>query len=487
MNLRYFHTAVLGSFLALLLLPAPAPGQQSNTLYLLHQVPQSSLLNPAVQLQCKWYVGIPVLASVHTSYSNTAFTWNDLAGSSQWNLYGIEEQMHRADLFSAEASVHILSLGYRHQGYYFTFSISDRAHVHPTFPGDLATALLHGNAAFAGERASFNALRPNGYYHRNYAVGLSRVFSPRWTGGVRARLLFGKASLYTGRSRSGLTTDENSFRLLLEGDYILNSSFPLIFTEDAEGNISDVTPGEIEVSRMLMNRRNPGFAIDLGAIYRYDEKITLSASLLDLGLVRWRTDLTNISARGSFSYDGVRPGSRLISAAYVAEMRDSVISAFDVTRTGTPYSSFLPVQLFLGGSYRVSDMLMVGVVNRNVFFRSKVHSSATFLATADLFERFTAGLSWSLLNNSVKNIGAVLAFHGRGFQFHLVSDNLTGFFDPFNTRSLSLRAGFNLMLGCPREKKGKYRTETYGPRPAGGDCTWSRKYRFRKKYRKKDD
>ena len=33
--------------------------QQANTLYLMHAVPQSNLLNPAVQIQCRYYVGIP--------------------------------------------------------------------------------------------------------------------------------------------------------------------------------------------------------------------------------------------------------------------------------------------------------------------------------------------------------------------------------------------------------------------------------------------
>jgi len=480
-----FHTILVKLTGLLLLIPASVHGQQSNTLYMLHQVPQSNLLNPAVQLRCKWYVGIPAIASLYTAYSNTAFTWNDLAGSSEWNLYGIEEQMHRADLYSVEAEVHPLSLGYRHRSFYFTFNLSEKARLYPTLPGDLAEALLYGNAAFVGETARFNALRPNGYYHREYALGISKVLGRSWVAGIRARLIFGKASLYTGHSRSGLTTDENSFRLLLEGDYTLNSSFPLTISEDAEGNISDVTVNEINYYRMLINRGNPGFALDLGSIYRYNEKITLSASLLDLGLVRWKTDLNNVRAQGSFEYEGIDPGTEILSGAFVRQMRDSVIDAFEVTVTSLPYYSSLPVQLFLGGSYRLSEMIMLGAVNRNVFFRSKIHTSLTLSAHADLFDSFLAGLSWSLLNNSIWNIGAVIAFHGRGFQFHLVSDNLLGFFYPFDSRSINLRAGFNLMLGCPREREGKYESESYGPTPGGGDCSWTGKYKFRKKYRKK--
>jgi hypothetical protein len=479
------HTAFLTMAGTLLMVTDASHGQQSNTLYLLHQVPQSNLLNPAVQIRCKWYVGIPALASVHTAYNNTAFTWNDLASTTEWNLYGVLDQMHRADLVSVEAEAHLLSFGYRHRSFYFTFDLSENMHLYPTFPGDLAATVLNGNAPFAGETANYNALRPNGIYFREYAAGISKVFSSSWTAGLRASVLFGKASIHAGRSRSGLTTDGDSFRMLLEGDYTLNSSFPLTISQDADGNITDVTIDEINCYRLLMNRGNPGFAIDLGAIYRYSDRVTLSASLLDLGLVRWSTDPNNVQGKGSFAYEGVDTGTEILSGAFVAQMRDSLFNSFNVAVTRLPYTSTMPVQLFLGVSYRPGEVISLGAVNRNVFYRSKMHSSLTLTAHADLAGRFLAGVSWSLLNNSIRNIGAVIAYHGRGFQFHLVSDNLLGFFYPFDTRSVSLRAGFNLMMGCPRDRKEHIEAVSYETRNMTGDCSWAGKAAFRRKYRRK--
>ena len=484
MNRSGSHTVVLILAWILLLVPSVTMAQ-SNTLYLLHQVPQANLLNPAVQLQCKWYVGIPAISSVHAAYHNTAFTWNDLASGSEWNLYGVLEQMHRRDLVSVEAEVHPLSIGYRHGATYFTFNVADRALVYPTVPGDLAVTALRGNVPFVGKTAEYNALRPNAYYLREYAFGISRVFGPYWTAGMRASLLFGKGSMHTGRSRSGLTTGEDGFRLLLEGDYTLHSSLPITLSQDGEGNISDITLNEIDVARILMNRGNPGFAIDLGAIYHYNDRVTLSASLLDLGLVRWNTDLHNIRATGSFRFEGIDPDTEIISGDFLREMRDSVLGAVNVAVTRLPYHSIMPVQLFLGGSYRMGDLVTLGAVNRNVIYQSKLHASLTLTAHADLAGRFLAGVSWSLMNNSIGNAGAVVAYHGRGFQFHLVSDNLFGFFFPFDSRTINLRAGFNLMLGCPRDRKGKPEPPSYGPGPGKGNCSWTSKYSFRQKFRKK--
>ena len=53
-----------------------------------------------------------------------------------------------------------------------------------------------------------------------------------------------------------------------------------------------------------MNRGNVGLGLDFGLIYKYSDKITLSASLLDLALVRWKTDLNNVRGEGDFEYAG---------------------------------------------------------------------------------------------------------------------------------------------------------------------------------------
>ncbi|MEA3461381.1 MAG: DUF5723 family protein, partial [Bacteroidota bacterium] len=165
---------------------------------------------------------------------------------------------------------------------------------------------------------------------------------------------------------------------------------------------------------------------------------------------------------------------------------DTLQSAFDVTVSQQVYSSLLPSQLFLGGSYQLKENLSLGVVNRNLFLRSKLYSSLTFSATTDLKSGIQATLSWSYLNRSIKNIGAVLALQGKGFQFHLASDNLLGFFQPFNTRTIQFRAGFNILFGCPRTKKEELEAASYTGNPIIGNCSWSDQQKLRKRrYRRK--
>lgn len=455
--------------------------QQSNTLFLLHQIPQSNFLNPAVQSQCNWFIGFPGLTSVHASYSNTAFTYNDLAGTSTWNLEGVLEQMHPVDLVSGEANLYLLALGYKHRGVYFTFHIADKTHLFQTVPRNMAGIIVQGNAPVVGEHLRFNAFRPAAFYSREYALGISRAVNPYWSAGARARLLFGKASLYPTRSSISTFTGASAFNLLLDADYTMNSSFPVTILDDGDGNITDITLNGIDYMQLLLNRGNPGVAFDLGAIYRPSEQITLSASLLDLGFIRWRTDLNQVNTTGHFIFEGHDEPADLVSTNFLVFMIDSLINSFHHTVSQLPYNTFLPVQLFLGGSYRIREHLTAGAVSHTVWFHSKMHSSLTLSATTHLSNRFLATVSWSYLNNSIMNPGAAVAYYGKGFQFHVVSDNLLGFFFPFDTRTVNLRMGMNLMLGCPRDKKEKLPAETYGHHPRGGECAWSEYRKNRKK------
>lgn len=436
----------------------------------MEEVPQTNLLNPAVQIPCKLYVGLPVLGSIQANYSNTAFTYQDLAGGSTWNLERVYDQMHRRDLLSAQVQIALLSLGYKHGPNYFTFNMVERAQVFPTIPRDAATLAVYGNGSFIGDRAKLSGLRPGALHVREHSLGWSRVLGPYLTAGVRAKLLFGKASASTGKTKVNLETAEDNFAMDLETDYTLLTSFPYTLQLDEEGNIAGAELDDIDPATYLLNRQNPGFAVDLGLQYSYSEKLRFSASVLDLGFLRWRSDVYRIRARGTYSNVGLDLNADFGTPEFIQEAVDTLLSYIDVNVLEEPYTATLPAQVFLGASYQHSDKIRFGALNRNVFFRSKWHASFTLSATGSLAGRFLGTLSWSYLNNSLANVGVGLVYHGKGLQFHAVTDNLLAAFYPFNTRTMNFRMGVNLLLGCPRERRGKMAMEGRSRIRAGGDC-----------------
>lgn len=468
-------------FLVIVIAGGKLIAQQSNTLFLMQDVPQANLVNPAVQIPCKWYVSIPLLGSVHADYSNTAFSVNDLFELSLTELTG---NTHKTDLLSAEVHLNLLSIGYRRNDYYINFGISEKANLALTYPGDLVELGVYGNGNYIGETLKLNNLRVHGVYYREYALGVSKVISPLTILGGKAKLLFGKANIYSGKSELTLETDNNTFDLTLDGNITINSSYPLTINQDTEGKISGISAEVPDLMSFLMNSSNIGFAIDLGIIHRYDERITLSASLLDLGFINWKSDVNNISVNGSFTYSGANLGEDFTADSYLFEIRDSLYDAFNITVTQDNYYSWLPTQIYLGGEYQYGPKLSFGLTNRNVIYRNKLHSSLTLSGNYKLFKNFSSVVSWSYLNNTIKNVGLGLALHGKGLQFHILTDNILAFFDPLDARNANLRFGINLMLGCGRNKEERLRNSS-GFESLPGNCHWIIKQREKAKKKKK--
>ena len=469
-----------------LLFTTQSYSQQNNTFYLMHDVPQTNLLNPAVQIKCKWFVGIPLLTSTQLNYSNSTFSFNELfsqsGGSASLDIGSFYENIRKTNLLSTELHLDLISVGYRRNEYYITFNIAEKINMGLTYPGSIMELAWKGNTQFLDETAEFNNLRTHSVYYREYSLGVSKVWDTYNIFGVRAKLLFGKAGIYSGKSEMSLYTDPTTFNLEIEGDVTVNSSFPIIINQDANGNISGITMGNIDYLSFLMNGKNKGFALDLGWIHQYNENITLSASLLDLGFIRWQTDVNNINISGSFNYTGTGMGSNFSSINYMTELSDSVLDAFDHNVTQDKYYSWLPTQIYLGGMYQYRPKLGIGVVNRNVIYRNKLHSSLTLSANTTIWSKLSASLSWSYLNNTYKNVGLGLAWHDRGLQFHMVSDNILGIIKPLDARNLNLRFGFSLMMGCPKNKKEAEMGNEYSPMNKG-NCFWVKA--LEKEYKKK--
>lgn len=437
-------TGVLFLFLA-----GSMHAQQSNTLFLLHSIPQSNQLNPAVQLKCKWFIGIPLLNTMHVNYSNSSFTYNDLADGTAVALDDVYSRLNRMNMISAEAIAYPVSLGYRDGTNYYTFSVADRFMTYHSFTKKMASVLLYGNAQFIGETARFNNTRFNATYFRQYSAGWSVKYDRFTTFGVRGKLLFGKGSLHTGSSRIRLGTDVETFALNMTGDVTFNSSFPLVLTQNSAGAITDIQLQEVEYLSLLMNPRNVGLAADIGVIHTYSNNITLSASLLDVGAILWTDDVYNIEAEVDFVYEGAGEGTDFSVAAYYRDLSDSIASDIIYDVTTRPYVSALPTQLILGGSYQYNEHVSLGAVVRNMLVNRRLSSSITASVNVSLIDRFQGSLSWSYLNNTPLNVGAGLAYTGRGMQVYAVTDNFLGFFRPLDTRTLNFRFGMNLMLGCP--------------------------------------
>ena len=154
--------------------------QQNNTFYLMHEVPQSNFLNPAVQINCKWFVAIPALGSTHINISNSTFSFNELFstnnGLASLDMSSLYENARNTNLINTETHLDLISIGYRRNEYYFNFNIAEKVNVAATYPRSIIELAWKGNTQFLGETAEFNNLRTHSVYYREYSLGVSKVW-----------------------------------------------------------------------------------------------------------------------------------------------------------------------------------------------------------------------------------------------------------------------------------------------------------------------
>jgi len=483
-------------FLGMLVIPFTLKAQENQTLYYMG-IPQSRLMNPALQSSCGFYFGLPGLSSVYFNYSNNSFSPDDFvfkgtgeyAGSLITILhpsYDIDDFLDKLPgrlYFSPEVHVQLFALGFRSGDTYFTFDITEKANLFLSLPKDFMTLLFHGNSAFVGGTADFSDLTFDMTEYRQYGMSLSKKINNRLTFGAKGKLLFGKANLSLKNADLGITIDEgNAFTHTLHSDISLNVSAPITVTTDSDGFIEDLDISEdIDtddgIFDFVLNQGNMGFAVDLGAVYNIGDYFTLSASVVDLGYINWKQDVYNFISKGTYDFEGIDLSPEFDinddrDLDDVADaMLDSIADIFKPLSQEEAYITMLPTKVYLGGTFNVSEKLNLGLLSRSQIYKGKIQQALTISANTNLGNALMTSVSYTMSNNSYNNLGVGLSFRGGPFQFYFVSDHIPVTFNkyqfedngdvtsiPFPTdlKRINIRFGLNFVFGCnPKRFKDK--------------------------------
>jgi len=443
--------------------------QQDNTLFLLHNIPQSNFTNPAVQIQCPVYVGVPLLSSVHFNVNSTGFSYGDVAnGSGVANLNALVAGMHRWDFVSEEVHFTPVSFGFmydRHQ--YISFAWTERVETKVFLPKKLLSLSVDGNTQYVGDELKTGNPGANAVYYREFSVGYSKKVNSGLILGVHGKLLFGLAGAFTRRRPVSVDVDAITHNIDAQWNPKVDVAYPLGVATDASGNVSNVTVGGFSPLNFFLNFGNQGIAADLGFIWQHDD-VTWSGSLLDLGFIWWHKQTTRFENSGHFVYRGATPADLDNPDDYINQLGDSLNNQIQVEYSRKGFITLLNPKIYLGASYPVSERFNVGAHVRAEWYPGRPVMGITLSGMFFTKKGGSAALSYSVMNGSFINVGAGLGWGGQTFQFYVVSDNLMAALYPEKARNANLRFGFNLFFGCIEKKK-----KVEVPRGNGCGCYWS--------------
>src|SRR5690606_31748709 len=115
---------------------------------------------------------------------------------------------------------------------------------------------------------------------------------------------------------------------------------------------------------LTVNTKNIGFAVDLGATYQFSEKLSFSASLIDLGYINWNNNPENFKINDfNFTYTGVdlvdfiNGGSNTLQ-----ELQDTLETQFETYKTENSYNTGLYTRFFIGANYEINDKINFGAL-----------------------------------------------------------------------------------------------------------------------------
>ena len=449
---------------------------QSNTMYYIHGVPQSYQLNPATQPTCDFFLGVPGVSPLQIHVQNSALSINDVIWAEGDSVYhpfhpsvdvdDFLSNFKETNYIAVENDITAFSMGLRIREMYFTFDIGAHMNDRFIYPGDLIDFLVKGNEA--NDEFDLSGLELDFKNYADIALGVSRNFGDQWTVGLRTKLLFGIANLSTSKSNISLITGADQW--VIDTDYEMNFSMPgVIVPIDAEGGLDfdegfdfDSTLSTVKDYRKL-GTQNIGLGFDIGAHFRPIDKLEISASIIDLGYIRWKGYNFAVNQTVDFNYEGVE-AERLSELEDIGDrLVDTLVNMFDFQAEETVYSSMITAKVYLGARYRFTDGFDAGALVNTSIIRGKIRPQLTFLADWYPSTVWGVSASYSVLQHSYSSFGIGTSFKFGPLSLYIISDFLPFSYNmlkdppvplPNNMRNYSIKFGANLlMLGCNKKKK----------------------------------
>jgi hypothetical protein len=463
-------------FISVLCLSATI-AQNKQVLYGLEEVPQSLLLNPGGRVSQKAHFGIPLLSQFHLNAGVTGVTVFDIFGATGEN---INEKIRRTvfslentDFFSATQQLEIINFGWRSKkNIYFSGGVYEEFDFIIYYPRDLAILAYEGNANHIGEPFDLGELQTTGDLLTVYHFGASKEISKKLTVGLRAKLYSSMFSFKSTDNRGTFITSEGN----PDSENIYEHS---ILDLDASIQTSGYASlrdmdGSSEVVSEILGRAlfggNLGIGVDLGATYDITNRLTATASVLDLGAIFHSNDVESYRVSGDYTLDGIELifpplANGEATFPYYQNLEDEFEEQIPVDTLNSGYSQLRPLKVNAGLKYSFGkasensgdcDCLNMGAgIQRNQAVGLQFYSiqrpkgtqmAGTLFYYRRLWNFLSAKATYTIDSYSKDNVGfGIVADIGK-VNFYMAADNLLRYENLAKANSVSLQLGFNIKI-----------------------------------------
>jgi len=432
--------------------------QSEGTLTFMNSLPQVVINNPAFIPKYKISIGLPG-SSIMGFYANNAFSYNDMIrhvhDSVKADLSKLSAALKTQNYITQAAQVDLLRLGIRiNSKLYVTLSSTTKIYNREMIPKDLIQVFVNGNTPFVGKTETLSP-KVESFSLIETALGGSYQIDNKLTVGARLKYLNGLTNATTESSTLNLTTDKSTYALTASAGMDVRTS-----------GIYNLTQSNYDLgSNIGKYFSNFGLAIDIGATYKILDRLTVGASLIDLGSIHWKNNTYGYSldpAKANYTFQGVDLSKVLNgNSSYLNSLGDTLQNKFKIKEgTISAYNTPLPGKMYLSGMYAINKSFNVGAVFFTEKFRGRVSSSLTIGVNKHFGKLFSAAGSYSMVSNTYNNFGAGMSLNLSPIQLYIVGDNLlsASMVKDVNTfasqtKFFNVRLGLNFIIGDDKKAK----------------------------------
>jgi hypothetical protein len=477
------------SFIILLFLICAVKGsmiaQSSQVLYFMN-IPQRNSLNPALLPGGRTYLGLPAISDISVRIDNnflnfTSLFRNGVISDSTFSFMQEGEALNaflsglqKKNSFEPQVGVQLFGLAFTiGKDLRITFDINERIDGNFVFPEDLIRLGVEGTQSYIGRDIDLSSLRADMLYYHEIGFGASKNITDKLRVGGRLMILGGVASGYLENNGLSLKVNDD-YTHTVNADIALNVSAPVTFYRDeADGLIhnayfNDQTFADANSTiSYLGSMANTGLGVDLGAEYRFNDMLAVSAAITDLGFIKWKRDRSTINIKKQFELNGLTMQDVYSESLTFDELMnwtiDSLQNAMELVDQPGPFTTYLPACITTAFSFSPVKFFTAGILSQTRFKDRQVHEALTLSGNINLGNTFSTTLAYTIANHRYDNFGFGLAVRGGFTQFFAVVDNIpvkwthatsggNTFSIPENWYTLHARIGLNFVFGN-REKE----------------------------------
>ncbi|MCF6212740.1 MAG: DUF5723 family protein [Flavobacteriaceae bacterium] len=437
--------------------------QNRPVLYDFTEIPQALMLNPGADVTYKWHVGLPALSGLSLAIGVKGFKITDLFAKDGIDINTKLQKLIYSrtpnDHLFINQQMALLNAGIRlpNEKDYISFGIYEEFNFIAYYPKDLILFGFEGNKqidhVFNAESFKFKTDLV-GVFH----IGINRRLSDKLMVGARFKLYSSAGEIKSINNKGLFFTTKgvnNIYRHTLQNIDLSIHTAGFFNKTDYDENFYKYLFGKLFLGGNL------GMGFDFGLTYKPNKQVKVTASIQDLGYIRYNKMVAGVTAKGNYTSEGIKLETPIVSGInYFQQIIDGVKEGIVRDTIFNSYTTFRSPKINASYAYsfglpRLEECFkpifdnpyrnQIGFQLYSVILPKQPQVAATVFYYRRVNKYFRAKLTYTVDSYTPSNVGL-------GFSSHIWHFNLYGSFnnllstDFYNSNYNAFQLGMNFIF-----------------------------------------